>query len=149
MLHFDKIILSAGFACGFGLTCCAQQTVIKQTVVGGNDDLNLSSTEIASLQTAALSGSGKAANRLGIYYGCYKNDEDGYLYWATISAEDGDPTGYYTLGLLLSEKRKDPDAQLRARYWLQRAETSGNKEAADLASEVLQDLNSRSSQAPK
>jgi len=104
--------------------------------VSGNEDLTIPEGDITSLQYQALQGSGSAALRLSLFYLFVKYDNVKGMYWTTISAEDGDPKGMYSLGVYLIQQNSDHASALRARFWLERAKAAGNP----LASEVLHEM---------
>lgn len=87
--------------------------------------------EINSKKAEALRGSGLAAFQLYNYYDVVRLDREESLFWVTISAENDYPSGMYALGFRLTE-RANPNDQMRARYWLEKAEKNGVPLAHDL-----------------
>jgi hypothetical protein len=97
-------------------------------------------TEIQAVKIAALQGSSAAAERLVNHYSFgVEHPDHQATYWTQIAAENGDAVDEYNYGFLL---RHDPDslAQVRARYWFQRAKKSG---FADLSAEDEQFMKSK------
>ena len=81
-------------------------------------------SEIDGVKLAALKGSGEAARKLANHYlfGIYEPTMAAY--WAQIGAENRDPVSEFNYGNLL-QQNSDPDAQIRAAYWHDRAKKDG------------------------
>jgi hypothetical protein len=137
------------FAFGLIMICCSE---VKSTgpppentphdlskpgfAMSLNAGLEIPENEIPHLEEAALHGSGKSALKLALFYGAVKHDLDKQMYWATISAEDGDPIGMNNLAYLLlhgpgASEKKDRRSEIRARFWLERSAQAGNALAAE------------------
>jgi TPR repeat protein len=95
--------------------------------------------ELASLEGAALNGSGAAAFRLSRHYAFVARDPKIALYWMTIAAQSGFPPAYYDLGFLLLTERNE-QSRLRARYWLERATAEADDARKALAAELLREM---------
>jgi len=76
------------------------------------------------LECEALRGSREASLRLHYFYEFERNDPAESLYWARISAQNGNPMGQYEYGLMLS-KDPDPKNQRRSLFWLRKAADKG------------------------
>ena len=113
-------------------------------VMSLNADLEIPENEIPPLEDAALRGSGKSALKLALFYRLIKHDSDKYLYWSTISAEDGDPVGMHNLAHLLlygkdAVETSDRRNEIRARFWLKRSAEVGDSVSRD----ELRDMGSK------
>lgn len=97
----------------------------------GNQMFVIKESDLPRMEKDALAGSGETAFHLWQFYELVKLDYKEALYWATISAENGYPSGEYTLGFIL---RNDPNARSkeRALYWLRKCARRGDKQAIDL-----------------
>jgi hypothetical protein len=91
-----------------------------------NDGLVLGREQIPDLKLKALKGDGEAARKLFLDPSVGDKER---VYWLTISAEDDDPAGMYTLVGVLNADDSDPHNKIRARYWLERAEKRGDTHA--------------------
>ncbi len=107
--------------------------------------------DIPALEEAALRGSGTSALKLAQFYGPLKQDSAKYLYWITVSAENGDPIGMHNLAYHLLygkdvqergfklghyQETKDRKDQIRARFWLERAAQAGSSHSRELLNEL-------------
>jgi len=86
---------------------------------------------VAATRKEALEGSPDAAQRLYDYYAMYLLDRKEAIYWAQISAENGNPAGQHAYGSRLL-KLGDEESKMRALYWLRRAAGSGVSASKDL-----------------
>lgn len=127
LLVFDGAVLADG---GSNAPIPAHLDVEATKKHSLNQDLNLSDEEIRSLISQALAGSSKAAIRLGNYYAFVRSDWKAQLYWYRIAAEDGDPDGWYSYGVVLWESADTQDKQ-RAHFWIDKAAAAGVKQAKD------------------
>jgi TPR repeat protein len=84
----------------------------------------LSETELAGCETGALQGNRKAPFLLGKYYGEVAEDSELSEYWYRIGAQNGSPDSMHELGQIMSRK-DDPLAQIRGKFWLDKAAQSG------------------------
>lgn len=93
---------------------------------------------VPAYKAAAYAGSGPAANALSTYY--LKSDRAGEqdLYWRTISAENGDPVGQYSLAMIHLKQDGAYYSQRRGLYWLQKSAAQGH----ELAKKSLAELQS-------
>jgi TPR repeat protein len=124
---FITAVATSGFA-------IAQAAATTQSMTRDmNSGSAISDAELSTLESNALSGDGKAAGRVGTYFGVSKGDVQQQMYWLQISAEDGDNEGEVEFALLLNlnEPRKSMDAikhdKMRACYWLNKAVAEGYK----------------------
>jgi TPR repeat protein len=77
----------------------------------------------------ALAGDQLAAAQLQNVYS--KTDQEQYLYWLRVGAENGHSLSQYNFAFELWAHGKAPeDEQLRATFWLGRAAAAGDSEAA-------------------
>jgi TPR repeat protein len=127
--RFINAFAIIAFSIFVGIAMLDSDAYSAELSVGANDDLNLSAQDLRTLTVQALEGSGAAANKLSTYYLFVKYDNKEGLYWVTISAENGDIHGFHNLGMLLSEEKNNPSAQVRARYWLTKAANAGDQDA--------------------
>ncbi len=91
----------------------------------------LSDADIEKLQQQALIGAPEPALRLHFFYDRIRQDPNESRFWARISAQNGDPVGQCTFGVILN-REPDPKSRLRAKFWLKRAAESGNLHALKL-----------------
>lgn len=97
---------------------------------------------VSQLSLMAHAGDIKAARELADIYSVYGAvDEEKWLYWETIGAENGSVVAQYNLAsLLLNEmSNKVPDSKVRAMFWLRKAAAKGDEDAKGLLTEVLQE----------
>jgi TPR repeat protein len=90
-----------------------------------NSGLEIPEGELPNLEKAALDGDGAAALRLAQYYGFANVNRSEELYWLTISAEDGNPVGQYSLGFELATRERSDRNLARAVFWLRKAKAAG------------------------
>ncbi len=76
-----------------------------------------------------------AAKRLAGYYGIWRNDTEGMMYWMKRSAELGDPVDQYNYGVYLTEKKQDKVEGLK---WITKSANSGYEYAKDYLKEEKQ-----------
>jgi TPR repeat protein len=81
---------------------------------------SLTEAQINKLQGEALAGSPEVALKLFFYHKYFSLNPEESLYWARISAQNGDPVGQYEYGVLLS-MGSDPRSRQRANFWTERA----------------------------
>lgn len=91
--------------------------------VTGMGDLALTSGQVQLLSQKALDGSGRAANRLSIFYLAVRGNRQRSEYWARISAENGSPNGEYNYAQFLLQDSKDNIT--RAIFWFKKAAAKG------------------------
>lgn len=91
---------------------------------------------VPAYKAAAYAGSGIAANALSTYY--LKSDRTGEqdLYWRTISAENGDPVGQYSLALVHLKQDGPYYSRRRGLYWLQKSASQGHQLAIKMLAEI-------------
>ena len=112
--------------------------------VFGNAGFEIPDSELPTLKHDALAGDGDAAWRLALYYDFAATDFNQHYYWVMIAAEDGNPSGEYSYGWMLT-KQSDPihkvDAitRLRGLFWLKRAKRDGVANATTLLKEIGQE----------
>ena len=86
--------------------------------------------ELGTLKRQAMAGSGNAALSVALWHMKFPDGNDTDETWTRIAAENGSPAGQFNLGLIYA-RDQNPLSQLRARYWLERAEKSGNPRARE------------------
>lgn len=86
--------------------------------------------ELDDLKRKAMAGSGNAALSLSLWYMKFPGGGDTDEKWIRIAAENGSSAGQFNLGLIYAQD-KSPLNQIRARYWLELAEKSGNPRATE------------------
>lgn len=100
-----------------------------------NAKFQIPKREMADVRAAALDGSGDAALRLHKHYSMLALDEPQALYWAQISAENGNPQGQHAYGFMLLQK-KDPESTARAVYWIRLAAGQGVPASKELLKSI-------------
>lgn len=118
-------------ALGFCAPADASKKAPPEYLAPSIAELSLSAKEVKILTDSALLGDAEAALRLNSFFAMVRVDKDKALYWAIIAAENGSAVGECNAGLLLMESR-EPEARLRAKFWLLRAHNHGNPRAAEL-----------------
>lgn len=98
----------------------------RSDYVSCNSSFVITPDRLASVRYKALSGDNDSAARLVSYYEFVRHDRAEALYWATISAENGNRGGMHTVATFLSEDGKGLESSVRARYWLERAAQEGD-----------------------
>lgn len=88
---------------------------------------HLTGPTLPQFKRAAMRGSPNAAYRVYQHY----SDPKKRLFWARIAAQNGHPQAPYAVGHLLLESPESDD-RIRAEFWLKKAATAGDKEAAKL-----------------
>ena len=114
---------------------CQPMNAASGSPVVGSAGILLDDAALGELSRLALEGSGEAARRLSTHYLMARNDRSQAVYWALISAENGDVGGQYYVGYLLKD---DPDAKNRKRaiFWLSKAASQGSGIAQRLLREI-------------
>ena len=93
-------------------------------------DLDLSSSQQATLGREAIQGSPDAARKLASYHSIVRGDRAAMIKWYTIGAENGDAGCAYGLfGLLRNSE--DEEERTRALFWLHKAADAGLQYAKD------------------
>jgi TPR repeat protein len=128
MLKMSKLssIIVMVLIVGLVILSFDRQGITEEKLFRQGKTYYLSDAEIKKLQGKALSGAPEAAWRLSLFYDLYQHDYKEGRFWERIAAENGDPSGEYSLGLRLKEDR-DPRNQERAIFWLKRASAKGEK----------------------
>ncbi len=91
--------------------------------------------ELGAVKSAALEGSADAAQRLYKHYSMLSLDEAQALFWAQISAENGNPQGQHAYGFMLLQK-KDKESTVRATYWIRLAAGQGVSASQELLKSI-------------
>ncbi|WP_369928809.1 hypothetical protein [Xanthomonas sp. NCPPB 2632] len=95
-----------------------------------SSDLDLSSSQQATLVREAIQGSPDAARKLASYHSIVRGDRAALIKWYTIGAENGDAGCAYGLfGLLRNSE--DEEERTRALFWLHKAADAGLQYAKD------------------
>lgn len=116
------------------------KTYREPQFINGNEDAYLEDSEKASLERKALLGDGVSALRVKAYEVFFKGDLERGEFWQVVALEDGDFNAMLQEAESLS-KSHNPDAWLRARFWLKKLDVDPNYHRAV---QVLQDkLNSK------
>jgi hypothetical protein len=95
----------------------------------------ISESEFPALEREALAGGADAALKLRAYYVLSHVNREREMYWTAIAAENGSPSGQYSLGVNLI-RSADQKEKLRGIFWLRKAEAGGE----ELAREVLKEI---------
>ncbi len=98
--------------------------------LSGASSFDISADERTELKAAASKGDADAAFRLYEYYDFVALDPDEAKAWLRRSAELGNRTAQYNLGVLLLESAEPGSGeQAEAIEWLERARSSGSEKA--------------------
>jgi TPR repeat protein len=95
---------------------------------GAEDPSAEAARDLEVTEDEALAGDQLAAAYLQAVYS--KTDQDLYLYWLKIGAENGHSISQYNLAFeLWAHGNSLEDDQIRAKFWLGRAAAAGDSEA--------------------
>lgn len=120
----------------------------KEKPVRLGEGFSLSEAEIEVLTKKALGGSPEAGFRLFEFYNFFKRDYKESNFWEVIAAENGYPIAQYNLAARLTDD-PDPRNRQRARFWLEHAAKSGDKNIVKKVDRKLKRLQQKESEAKK
>ncbi|MHB8068856.1 MAG: SEL1-like repeat protein [Desulfobaccales bacterium] len=117
----------------------------KEKLVRLGEGYFLSEAEVEVLKNKALGGAPEPAFRLSLFYEFYKRDYKESNFWEVIAAENGHPIAQYNLAARLTDD-PDPRNRQRARFWLERAAKSGDKNIVKKVAGKLKKLQQKESE---
>ena len=126
IIYFISIVLTVIYVSGCSLTNHSDTTLIY-----GNDGLTIAPKDIPTVTSAADHGDVNAALRLYLYYEAVANNPEKARHYLTLSAEGGNPTAQYNLGVVLLESNQE-ETQKEAIRWLRKAADNGVDKAQTL-----------------
>ena len=91
----------------------------------------LSQKSLPKFKRAAMRGSPKAAYRLYQHYSSFASEQEEGMLWAVIAAQNGHPKAPLVVGKLMLRSNNQHE-RMRSQFWLRKATTAGDKEAAKL-----------------
>lgn len=102
----------------------------------GTEALVISDDRIPTLKREAAQGAGEAAFRLARFYEAIEWDEEQAFEWYVVSAENGHIIGMHNLAMMYRRKQ-GAFSQARARFWFNRVIELGSKKDAEMARDML------------
>ena len=108
---------------------CSRDPVAAPAANAGFNEVDVAAQELTRTEDEALAGDLRAAAQLQATY--FKTDEEQYLHWLEIGAENGDPVSQYNFAFeLWAHGEASEQNQIRSKFWLGRAASAGDREAA-------------------
>jgi TPR repeat protein len=124
-MKFNKLLITGLIVlCMFMLyDFFGRELAIQTGMLAGSERLSL--LERYQFKKQADAGNIMAAKRLAGYYGIWRNDVEGQMYWISVAAKLGDPVDQYNYGVYLIEQKHEVDGL----KWLKKSADSGYKNA--------------------